>query len=358
MSRVATTWYGALTDTQFQWATTDNDRFDRELDLYRLAQALELHTHETGKGLPVGRLAALSITSTMYGNLSIPSTAYQDLSILGSKIAAGTITDDKMANQKVNRVGDTMTGDLRVQRTAGGVSGAVLFGSSTAIMYFDGTGFQIATPAGGFIDTIGVLRSYRGDVPTTGYLYLGTGGANISFNGTDIVASWGSNNGIIALRSSVAEVPLGGTVAFRTAAELTAAGGRWTRDTFYDGRMVAGAGTANTGGVTLNENTWYGTNWQPMTGLTVGIGSLAVSGYADQAITNQADSSGAHIFLAAAASSNNSTGATNVSTAAHVNPNTLSAGSGGSLSGAPSLSGTTTNYLPPTFVAVWGRRTT
>jgi hypothetical protein len=56
-----------------------------------------------------------------------------------------------------------------------------------------------------------------------------------------------------------AGVPSGAIVAFRTAAEVTAAGAGWAVETNLAGKVIIGAGTA--GGATFTEATNYGTNW-------------------------------------------------------------------------------------------------
>lgn len=59
--------------------------------------------------------------------------------------------------------------------------------------------------------------------------------------------------------AAVAAVPHGAVIAFRTAAEITAAGAGWSRETALDGRILLGAGTA--GGQTFTEANNYGSNW-------------------------------------------------------------------------------------------------
>jgi hypothetical protein len=309
MSRVTTTWYAGTTDTQFAWATTGNDLFNREQDLYRLAQALENHTHETGKGLPVGRLAALSVQTSMYAALSIPTGALQDLSVTTPKLANGAVTEAKMDVPRVLRSGDTTTGDIRLTR-GGGNSGATYYGTGDSYLYWDGTNFTLNNPTANFIRMLGNLQTWRPAATTTGYLYMGTGGALFGFDGTNFfIAGAGSQNGDVHTDGNACQVPLGGTLWFRTSAELTAAGARWTRQTTADGRMVVGAGT--TAGVTFNENTQYGVNWQPMTALGVVVSNATAT----------------------------------------------AGGTVGPFQTAPIVfSGITTNYVPPTMTAVWGYR--
>lgn len=318
MSRVQTSYYAGTTDTQFAWATTGNDLFNREQDLYRLAQAVENHTHENGKGLPVGRLAALSIDSSMYGALSIPTGALADLSVTTPKLDAGAVTDAKMDAPRVLRAGDTTTGDIRLTR-GGGNTGATYYGTGDSYLYWDGVNFTLNNPGGNFLRMLGNLQTWRPSSPGTGYLYLGTGGQTLGFDGTNIRADgWAGGTGILCTKANTCEVPIGGTLMFRTTAELIAAGARFTRQTVCDGRMVVGAGT--TAGVTFNENTFYGTNWQPMTGFAPTIGTYGPG----------TDTTGA------------TTGGVLVQKDTHTHPITLT--------------GLTTNYVPPALAVVWGLR--
>jgi hypothetical protein len=304
MSRVATTWYAGSSDTQFQWATTDNDLFDRELDLYRLAQALEGHTHGVGKGLPVDRLADLTITNTMYGALSIPTGAIQDLAITRPKIANNAVDDTKLDAPRLLRAGDTSTGDLRLTR-GGGVSGAVFFGTGNNYMYFDGGNFDINNSGGNLFRFYGLgVQTWRQSAPNTGYFYAGNAGTAIGFNGTNWVLDAGAQSGIIQTTGNNRPVPLGGILAFRTAAEITAAGAGWIRENVMDGRIVVGAGT--TAGVTFTENTTYGTNWRSVLSLS-------------------------------STTFNAGPGATTVLT-------------------STTLNGLTTDYIPPAMCVVWGKR--
>lgn len=97
MTRVATTNYGADATTQFNWATSGSDLFSRTLDLYYMSQALELHDHSAGRGLPVSRLAAGAVTAASITALSIDTTALANLSVTNAKLAAASVTLDKLA---------------------------------------------------------------------------------------------------------------------------------------------------------------------------------------------------------------------------------------------------------------------
>ena len=91
MTRVATTYYGADADTQFQWATDDGDPFDRELDMSFVARALERHDHSNGRGLPVARVAAGSIVTASYAAQSVDTAALKDGAVTAAKIALSVI---------------------------------------------------------------------------------------------------------------------------------------------------------------------------------------------------------------------------------------------------------------------------
>lgn len=120
--------------------------------------------------------------------------------------------------------------------------------------------------------------------------FMGTG------SGLDAALFGGQLPAFYATAASVAainQVPSGLIASVATAAGIPSG---WTRYTNGDGRLLVGAGT--TFGQTFAENTAYGANWTPFAGATV-------------------PASGESPFLAAAASSNNSSGATNVNTAGH-----------------------------------------
>ena len=118
MSRVATTNYGADPTTQFAWATTDNDLFDREQDLYRLAQALELHDHGAGRGLPVSRLAANAVVSASISALSVQTTHLANLNVTNAKIGPNAVSFDKLTVPLVQTV-NSYAGSILMQNTEG-----------------------------------------------------------------------------------------------------------------------------------------------------------------------------------------------------------------------------------------------
>jgi hypothetical protein len=270
MSRVQTSYYGAEATTRFQWATTDNDLFDRELDLYYMSQALERHDHSAGRGLAVTRIADLTITQSMYGLLSIPTGALQDLSVTTAKLAAASVTDDKMANQKANRAGDTFTNPIRIQLAADAGQGYVYMGNGNNYIGQVNTTMYLNNNAGGGIMLIGDPWTYRPGNTNTGYLFYGSG-QFMGWDGTRFVA----NGNRIHTDQFDCTFPMGGMCAFRTNAEIVAAGAKFARDVTPDGRFLVGAGS--TAGQTFAENTQYGVNWTPMSGLGVNAGNLAVN---------------------------------------------------------------------------------
>jgi hypothetical protein len=114
MSRVVTSNYGAEATTQFAWATTDADQFDRELDLYHLSQALEGHTHGSGRGLAVSRLATGAVDAAAIAGLAVGTAALAALSVTNAKLAAGAVTMDKITIPLVQAT-DNFVGGFRLR---------------------------------------------------------------------------------------------------------------------------------------------------------------------------------------------------------------------------------------------------
>lgn len=130
MGRVSTSNYAGAVDTTFQWATSGNDRFSRELDLYRLAQALEIHDHSAGKGLAVARiqnglvgsdqLAADAVTTEKIADNAITSVLVA-LDALGAlDIAPGAIGTSEIADDAITQVkmGDQSVGTNELANTS------------------------------------------------------------------------------------------------------------------------------------------------------------------------------------------------------------------------------------------------
>lgn len=288
----------------------------------------------TGGGDPPAANRVVVSASTSSTNWSqVPTDALAD----------GGVTDVKMQNQKVNRAGDTMTGDLVLTRTGFVTTGYLILGNNTAFyLGYDGTKHELRT---GRLDVLGDLYVYRSvaGAAGTGFLILGNNAANfLGFDGTKLVASGsltlnagtltapaaaisgnatiGGTLGVTGVISGPGSFPLNGVVWFPTLADLTAAGANWVRHTAADGRLLVGAGT--TFSQTFVEATNYGANWTPSSGLTVSAIAVDVTG--QTTVVN--------------------TGATTtVSTATHPHP-------------APTLNGSGTAWLPPMRAGIYGRR--
>jgi len=283
MSRVQTQFYGALATTQFQWATSDNDLFDRELDLYRMAQALENHDHSTGRGLPIARLANQSILTSMYGLNSIPTAALQDRSVTTPKLADGAVTDIKMDVPRTYRTGDTMTGDLRLSRAGQSNVGATFYGNGNNYLLYDGTDWTLNNNAGGKIYMIGDLWTYRPGQTQVGVLWMSAFSHYIIFDGFTFRAD-GNEIHHDGNRSSV---PTGGMIAFRTQAELNAAGAHWVTETQAAGRLLVGQGSAVGIVGSFSENTFYGTNWIPTSTVLMSTAQVGNTGGSPNTIVVQ-----------------------------------------------------------------------
>jgi hypothetical protein len=152
------------------------------------------------------KLADLSVTTIKHADLSVTTPKLADGSVTAVKIVANTITNAQLAAgvavanlgyTPVNKAGDTMTGDLTVNRSGSGTpgSGVLLFGNSgSKFIFFDGTLFNFTSPLS---VTGGITASqdsivYRAGAPTTGYLGLGSTLAHyIGFDGANIVTETG-----------------------------------------------------------------------------------------------------------------------------------------------------------------------
>jgi hypothetical protein len=328
MTREPTQNYTDQAKMRFQWATSDNDKFDRELDIYNLSQALELHDHADKRGLPVTRVGASSIVDTMYGSNSIPERAYQTGSVSTRALADNSVTDAKMNPKKVNRTGDTMTNTLRITHESQSKpnEGAIYFGQSDYYLMMSGNQWFWYNPSGGKFNIYGDVVILRTGAQSTGYLFLGSGGHWIGFDGTQWLLD--------SVPLMAIGVPVGGIIMMKTNQEVNNLGARWARDTDADGRFIMGAGTSFSRDFT--ENTQYGVNWTPMIPLSVSKGTLSVT-------IPGASATGS--FLA------QYNGA--------MNPNTASDGHGHNstgVTGDPALGGTNTVWVPPAISRIFARR--
>lgn len=355
MARQQTTNYSADIDTLFQWATTDGDFFDRELDLSFQARALERHDHSAGRGVAVGRVATGSIVSASFAAGAVNTAAIGALQVTTSKIAANAIDNTKLAvgaalanlgYTPVNKAGDSMTGILSM---AAGI--AVKFGGSPSpgqMVDFQGAGTVIyahnnhlylvnqsntltlleLNETGTIARLFGAWNIWHQNNDGAGsgldadfldgqqgsyyapQSSLDTTNTNLSGLSTTVAGHTTQLNGLVG-------VPLAGIIIFRTAGELTAAGASWTTEGALAGRLPVGAGT--TFGQTFSANNNYGLNWTPVSGLTVsGLGGPSET------------------FPVA-------NGTTQVASAGHTH-------------GSPSVSGQGSVWHPPMYGVVFGRR--
>jgi hypothetical protein len=319
MARDATSNYGADVDTVFQWATSDGDFFDRELDMSFLARAVERHDHSAGRGIAVGRVAAGSIVTASYAAGSVDSNAIGAGQVGTTKIAASAVTGDKLA---VDAVTETKIANLAVTlgKLAAGAVNSTKLVAGTVVAHlgytpankagenFTGASdFKTTNPAAVALGTqntgadpgygFGVLNqagnaweilvrhaqadfSIPVNVPALTCTSLNGGtpwhsGNDGAGSGLDADLLDGQSSAFYATAASVAALatmPSGGIIIFRTQAELNAAGAGWTTAAEFAGRIPVGAGTTFT--QTFVANTPYGANWTPVTGLS----SAAMSG--------------------------------------------------------------------------------
>lgn len=117
MTRVATTNYSATLSTQFQWATADSDVFDRELDLYRMAQALELHDHTATRGLSVGRIANNIVAEASLQDNAVTVNKLAANAVTAIKIVDGVITRAKLSFPWTQNGSNDMNGGFRMRET-------------------------------------------------------------------------------------------------------------------------------------------------------------------------------------------------------------------------------------------------
>lgn len=304
MSRVTTSNYTADADTSFQYATDDNDAFDRN-DVSYLARALERHSHAPGRGVQLTgdgfadntittaklaagavatakiadaavtaiKMAVDSVATANIVNLAVTTAKLADLSVTGPKIALaaidashlatnsvgadeivaggvgtaeivdGAIINSKMADNNLN----LGTKGLDLSLTGGKIAATTINGDQKII---PGT---ITGNAGTSAIPIDSIHANRISASLTQAELLRWSGSGQFITATSIV------DGTITaakLASGVAAVPSGLIAAFPTAAQIPAG---WARYSSLDGRVPVGAGT--TFGVTYTENTASGSSW-------------------------------------------------------------------------------------------------
>jgi len=216
----------------------------------------------------------------------------------------GLLPDIAMATQKVTRTGDTMTGDLQVNRsaqTSQPLQGYLILGANAAYYFgYDGGKHVLNTPRLNVTNDVYVDRASGGNA-TIGYVILGNNAAHfVGFDGTNTVADgspiWTDANSPLRvttpriadgavttakladgqvtpakLHSTVAIVPSGLIAAFPNAAAIASG---WSRFTNGNGRFLVGAGTV--AGQTFVEGASAGSTWAHLHG--VSLSAAAVSG--------------------------------------------------------------------------------
>lgn len=212
MSRVTTTNYGAAPTTIFQWATTDDDLFDREFDIYNLSQAVELHDHSSGRGLPVARLAAGAVDSSAVAALAIQTTQIAGLAVTNAKLAAGAVTMDKITFPLIQPTND-MAGGYRQRETSNtyafgmymALNGLMVIGSGTIasipgnLVLGQAGQVSVGTTQGGALFNImqvgnvlgSGLRVYNTNTAFYSDIYNEAGGFGVLSNVGVISAWWG-----------------------------------------------------------------------------------------------------------------------------------------------------------------------
>jgi hypothetical protein len=368
MSRVATANYLGEADTQFQWATDDNDQFDRELDLSFLARALERHTHSAGKGLQVGTdgLANDAVTGAKIATGAVGTSELADDAVTAAKIPTGVVGTSELADGAVTSIkigGLAVTTDrlADLSVTNAKIGTGVIHPNKLIPNSFDAVQVAAAFATGAFdapniadiIADNSILGDAKlGDNSVTGNSAGSAIGANVihanrlvggsmSEAEVDRIIPAGAIDGDRLKDGAVTPVkggvPSGLIAAFDTLAELTAAGATWARYTSGDGRLLIGAGT--TFSQTFVEATNPGGNWTPASSVGVTIGSLGASS-SGIAATSEGG------FLARIDG-----GTTEAPPKTHGHPAPSI-----TLSGAPGITGTGTAWLPPSRVVVWGRK--
>jgi hypothetical protein len=322
MARVQTTFYQAdpLPDsTLFEWATSDNDLFNREIDLSFLARALERHDHSDGRGKPSARATAGSIDTTALANLAVSTGKIADGAVTPPKISANAVTNpaildgtiagaklaltavtDRLGYPPINKAGDSGIGNLSLAPAASFFlsatstinvpAGASVTGAG-AISLIGGAGTRASFATS---DGPSITATFQNTGASPGY---GLGVLNAAGSGWDLLLNHGSAAFGIPVQapsftSTVAsgtaplspssttmcpnlnaqylngqlgsfygratnEVPSAMNAFFWSAGFIPATG--WSRNTSADGRIIVGAGA--TFSVTFNENAQSGGSW-------------------------------------------------------------------------------------------------
>jgi hypothetical protein len=335
VARTTTSNYGAETYTQFAWATTDADFFDRELDLYNLARAVEIHDHSAAKGLAVARVAnntittdnlqALAVTTAKIADLNVTTGKIADLAVTNAKLAVGAAVANLGATPVYTTGNSAKTGQLQVTYDSSG--NVAIIGHNP---HASGYTFGVYNAAASAYDVLWGHANATFVLPILGTSadFTGNvGAAEIDLDGSTSGYSLrtvgdvkvGANTGLQAQITALATVPSGAIVGFNTLALLTAAGAGWSRFTAADGKLLVGVGTS-VSSQTFTEGNNYGTTWTPSANLSIS----AIS--APEASNNFAASVGSPL---------------DASLHTHTHP-------------APTLNNKSDVWLPPMRSVVWG----
>jgi hypothetical protein len=184
---------------------------------------------------------------TLTGGADPPGSNYVVVSSSTTATAWTKVPDDALANAKVNKAGDTMSGNLSVTGTVT-ASGNVVSSGGGGV--FPG-GVTSASGAGTFAGNV------SGNTLTS---TIATGTAPITVTSTTVVTNLnadtvdGSHASAFAL--AAAGVP-SGLIALVTNAAAIPSG--WSRETALDGRIPVGDGTTDS--VTFTAENNYGSSW-------------------------------------------------------------------------------------------------
>lgn len=279
MPRYETQHYRKDLDTVFAWATDDNDKFDRALDLYNLSQALERHDHSTGRGQPVAgqAIADNTITNAMLQANSVTSVKIQDGTIQRGDLANNLIDDSKLDSPRVLRTGDTITGTVIINGPSAN-TGNLKFGTGENFIFWNGSQFYWQNVSGSYnAINASSVRVYRTNPNAgQGLLEFGINGdGKLLWDGTAFYM-----NGARVTTAAAGTVPVGGIIMVESMGVMNGLPASWQRDTRFDGRMPIGNGVATWGD--YNDGSTYHSTM-------IGIGSqniIGQSGFSTKASVN------------------------------------------------------------------------
>lgn len=208
-----------ITNITIKWATTDADIYDRATQLAGVAEALDLHDHSSGKGLPVTRLGTLTTGAEFSGTglkitgdfsnatgtsrLMLQSSTTNGQTLVGaipngsststSFFAYAATDPDQAAFLRLahtgtsaiidsNKNGGGTAVDLVVRAAAG--TSSITFGATSALLTCVGTLLTTASASGA-----AGLRLPHGAAPSSpvnGDIWTTTGGLFVRINGVTV----------------------------------------------------------------------------------------------------------------------------------------------------------------------------